>query len=60
MQGVARSVFVNKFHSPMFKLFENNQDESLIEYLQEAYEVILEVGGNRNDSVVESNLISSL
>ncbi len=41
MQGVARSVFVNKFHSPMFKLFENNQDESLIEYLQEAYEVIL-------------------
>ncbi len=53
-------MFVNKFHSPVFKLFENNQDESLIEYLEKAYDVILEVGGNRNDSVVESNLSSSL
>lgn len=30
MQGSARAAFVNKFHSPVFKLFEINQDELLI------------------------------
>lgn len=33
MQGSARSAFVNKFHSPIFKLFESNQDETLIEWM---------------------------
>lgn len=26
MQGSARAAFVNKFHSPVFKLFETNQE----------------------------------
>ena len=55
MQGTARSAFVNKFHSPVFKLFETNQDEFLIAHIEQAYQVILEVGGNQNDVAVESN-----
>jgi len=41
IQGTARSLFVNKFHSPVFKLIENNQDEYLISYIEKAYEIIL-------------------
>jgi len=33
MQGTARSIFVNKFHSPVFKLMETNTDEQLIPYI---------------------------
>jgi hypothetical protein len=41
MQGIARSIFVNKFHSPVFKLYENNNEESLIPFVEKAYETIL-------------------
>ena len=37
MQGSARSVYVNKFHSPVFKLFENNTEETLLTYMEKAY-----------------------
>ena len=60
MQGTARSAFVNKFHSPVFKLFEINQEEMLIEFMEEAYQVVLEIGGNQNDAAVESNFIQSI
>jgi hypothetical protein len=30
IQGTARSAFVNKFHSPVFRLLENNQEEGLL------------------------------
>ena len=52
MQGTAKSLFVNKFHSPVFKLMENNQEEHLISFIEKAYEVILAIGGNRNDSAI--------
>lgn len=58
MQGTTRSIFVNKFHSPVFKLMEVNSDESLIPYIERAYEVVMEIGGNRNDSAIEANLSS--
>jgi hypothetical protein len=58
MQGTARSIFVNKFHSPVFKIIETNIEESLIPYIEKAFEVVLELGGNRNDSAIESNLNS--
>lgn len=60
MQGSARSAFVNKFHSPVFKLFEINQEEILIKYMEEAYQVILEIGGNQNDTAVESNFLQCI
>ena len=40
-QGSARSVLVNRFHSPVFKLFESGQDEATLPILEEAYSVIL-------------------
>lgn len=58
MQGTARSIFVNKFHSPVFKLIETNSDESLVSYIEKAFEVVLELGGNRNDAAIENNLCS--
>lgn len=58
MQGTSRSIFVNKFHSPIFKLVENNLDEQLIPLIEKAYEVVMELGGNRNDSAIENNLNS--
>jgi hypothetical protein len=60
MQGTARSIFVNKFHSPIFKLIETNSEESLVPYVEKAYEVVMEIGGNRNDAAIESNLGSCL
>ena len=60
MQGTARFSFVNKFHSPIFKLMETNTDEQLIPYIEKAYEIVMEIGGNRNDSAIESNLASCL
>jgi len=41
MQGTARSLYVNKFHSPVFKLIETTQEESLIPDIENAYEIIL-------------------
>jgi hypothetical protein len=52
MEGTARSNFVNKFHSPVFKLMEENLEEILIPFIERSYEIILEIGGNRNDSAV--------
>lgn len=60
MQGSARSAFVNKFHSPVFKMFELNQEEMLIEFMEQAYEVILDIGGNQNDAAVESNFMQCI
>jgi hypothetical protein len=60
MEGTARSNYVNKFHSPVFKLMEENLEEPLIPFIERAYETILEMGGNRNDSAVESNLSACL
>lgn len=31
---------------------EENLEESLITFIEKAYEIILEIGGNRNDSAV--------
>lgn len=41
MQGLARTTFVNKFHSPIFKLFETNTDEDLLPSIELVYSIIL-------------------
>lgn len=37
MEGTARSNYVNKFHSPVFKLMEENLEEPLIPFIERAY-----------------------
>ena len=37
---------------------EINTDESLVPYIEKAYEAVMEIGGNRNDSAIENNLLS--
>lgn len=47
-----KSYVINKFHSPVFRLFETNSDENLQLRIAKAYGKLVAAGGNKNDSVI--------
>lgn len=55
-----KTSLVNRFHSPIFKLMESNTDEGQLDKAALAYEKIIMLGGNKNDSAVDDNLNAAL
>ena len=55
-----KSFLINKFHSPVFRLFETNSDEVLQTKIAIAYGKLIAGGGNKNDSSIEGNIVSAL